>query len=309
MSFRRRLHLLALLLAALSALLIFAAAASAETRTGESTMATTTGSPAPEATLVKASGSYETTGGGLSVSFTTEAEPQANVPDFIEAIFFTPTSTSGCSLSALQAEAFAPPAALLIGSYSIPTAQAALIPGFAGLTATRAVSGTTTTLAVTSFVFANKRFDCVFVDVSESESTGDSYMTFPITAPPALPAHPAPVSAPAPAAPPALGPPVLSIARPKALELKVGKSKTVKVKVTNTGATATGKGTLTVKAPTGVLVRPGKQQFPALPPGRSSTLSIRVELTEKAKAKSMLSLTGTASGLTAKGSLVVKQAK
>jgi hypothetical protein len=110
----------------------------------------------------------------------------------------------------------------------------------------------------------------------------------------------------APAAAPAPAPAALSIAKPRPLKMKVGKPKTVKVKVTNTGATATTQGSLRVKGVKGVIVKPGTQKLPVISPGASWTVSVSVELTGKAKKKSTLSLVGTASGVTAKGSLVVK---
>jgi uncharacterized membrane protein len=113
---------------------------------------------------------------------------------------------------------------------------------------------------------------------------------------------PAPAATPAPAPAPA----ALSIAKSKPLKLKAGKSRTVKIKVTNTGGTATGPGSLRVKAPAGVLVKPETQKVPVLLPGGSWTLSVRVQLTAKAKERSTISLTGTAPGLSAKGSFVVK---
>jgi hypothetical protein len=298
-----RLRIPTLLLAALSALLIFAATASAETRTGEDAAQGTFGEPPAEASLVKASASYETTGGTLRIVATTKAEPQAqNEVAHLQALFFTPPS--GCNLSALDAEFKAPtsPLAVLEAPYDEPVGIAVLAPSGAPTGAMKSVSGTTTTLLSTSPEFANQSFDCVYVSISEGETSG-SFTLFPITAPPVIPPAPVPVAAPAPAPAPA----ALSLGKPKPLKLKIGKSKTVKIKVSNTGGTGTRPGSLKVKAPTGVLVRPGKQQIPALLPGGSFTLSVRVELTEKAKAKSTLSLTGTASGLTAKSSLIVKR--
>jgi uncharacterized membrane protein len=177
----------------------------------------------------------------------------------------------------------------LLTRYHRSTAEAGLIPfaeaPFETFPATKIVSGTTTTLSTSAAAFANQGFDCVRVFISDAVEEGASIITFPITAPPASVPAPA-LSVAVPSAVTAPAPAALSIATPKPLKLKVGKSKTIKIKVSNTGATAAGKGTLEVKAPTGVLVRPGKQQIPALPPGGSSTLSIRVELTAKAKAKS-----------------------
>ena len=54
------------------------------------------------------------------------------------------------------------------------------------------------------------------------------------------------------------------------------------------------------------IANPETQKLPALAPGASWAVSVRVELTEKAKEKSTLSLTGTAPGVSVKGSLVVK---
>jgi hypothetical protein len=311
-----RLRVPALLLAVLTALLVFAAAASAETRTGESSTVEFINSPTPEGTLVKASASYETTGGGLSFSATTAAEPHAEkegIPSVaeVEALFFT--GTSGCSLAALQAEAITPPVAILKAPYAKPTAEAALIsnpaelPSAEFLPATKIVSEKTTTASFTSAAFAGKGFDCAIVGTGGFG--GQTYTVFPITAPPAPPVSPSapPAQAPpAPAAAPAPAPAVLSIAKPKALKLKLGKSKTVKVKVTNTGGTATAQGTLRMKAVRGVIVKPETQKLPVLAPGASWIVSVRVEVTEKAKEKSTLPVTGTASGLTAKSSLVVK---
>jgi hypothetical protein len=141
----------------------------------------------------------------------------------------------------------------------------------------------------------------------EGESTGPISPAFNATIESTSivePPIPQPVAAPA--STPAPAPPVLSIAKSKPLKLKVGKPKTVKVKVTNTGAAATAQGTLRVKGVKGVLVKPETQKLPVLAPGASWRVSVRVEVTEKAKKQSTLSLIGAASGLTAKGSLVVK---
>jgi hypothetical protein len=315
----KRLRVPALLLTVLTALLVLATAASAETRTGESSTVEFINSPTPEGTLVKASASYESTGGSLSFSATTAAEPHAEkegIPSVteVEALFFT--GTSECSLAALQAEAITPPVAILKAPYAKPTAEAVLInnpaelPSAEFLPATKTVSEKTTTVSFTSAAFAGKGFDCAVVGTGGFG--GQTYTVFPITAPPAPPAPPVVPSSPsaqappAPQAAPAPAPAALSIAKPKALKLKVGKSRTVKVKVTNTGATATVQGTLRMKAVKGVIVKPETQKLPVLAPGASWSVSIRVELTEKAKEKSTLSLIGTASGLTAKSSLVVK---
>jgi hypothetical protein len=316
-----RLRVPALLLAALTGLLVFAATASAETRSGEATIIELGPSPSLEGTMVKASASYDTTGGTLSLSVTTAGEPNLLSDDGLEAFFLTPTSENPLT-GATEAQAcnrFVAeeehdfPYSTIESAYGQSDADAYLFVGPAlpvTFAATKTVTGATTDFSTTSVKFANQPFDCVYVNIAEPLGLG-SVTAFPITVPvapppPVGPQTPPATPAPSPAAATAPAPAVLSIARPKALKLKVGKSKTVKVKVTDTGGTATAKGSLKVQGPKGVIVKPGKQQIPALLPGGILSLSIRVELTEKAKEKSTLSLTGTASGLTAMSSFVIR---
>jgi hypothetical protein len=329
MSRHRHFRAPALLVVMLAALLVFAAGASAETRTGESN-ASVPGAVSPEATLLKSSASYDTTTGTVGFEFTTAAEPRAEdeggKPSETVADLALFSATSGCSFGALESRLYSPPLLLIESHYSEPTAAVAIVattlenlPPFS-IPVGKTVSGTTTTLALALPEITNQGFNCAIVLTREEK--GESLMAFPIAAPvippetPVSPANPesptapsapaAPAAPSAPAAVPAPPPAALSIAKAKPLKLKVGKSKTVKVKVTNTGATATAQGSLRVKPAKGVLVTPETQKLPVLVPGASWTVSVRVQLTEKAKPKSMLSVTGTASGLTAKGSLVVK---
>lgn len=314
----RRSRVPALLLAALAALLVFAATASAEMRTGESSTVIREGSPAGESTLVKAAASYESTSGSVVFNITTATAPQ---PESEGVILAGLTTSSNCTtptsaqsiierlvlspppLLAIQ-DTFSEPAPIAItGSLSAPTM----------LPATRTVSGTTTTLSVIAGGIANAGFNCAIVGASGTEGeaepggeevVGATFMSFPISAPPAPPAAvvtapPAPV-----VAPPA--PPVLSIGKLKPVSLKTGKWRSVRVKVTNTGATGTGSGSLRVKAAKGVLVKPERQQLPVLAPGASWTVTVRVQLTAKAKPKSSLKFTAAASGVTGAGTLVLK---
>jgi hypothetical protein len=128
-------------------------------------------------------------------------------------------------------------------------------------------------------------------------------MSFPISGPPLPPSPPATAPT-APLAPSA--PAALKMAKLKPISLHVGKWQLVKVKVTNTGATGTGLGSLRVKTAKGVMVKPERQQLPLLAPGASWTMTVRVRLTAKAKPRSTLRLTAAASGLTATGPLVLK---
>jgi hypothetical protein len=332
MSVHRRFRAPALLIAAFATLLVFAAAAGAETRTGETTVAVPLGVEAalPEATLVKSSASYDTTAGSVNFSITTAAEPQLQnekgKPNETQLVVGLFDATGECGLGTLLAGAVSPPLFVAMSTYSQPTAAAGLLatsldslePTGAALPVAKSVSGNTTTLALTSAEITNQGFNCALVEALAPVSltppvegqpvatSGGDIMIFPIKVPPAPPAPPA-TPGPPPAPAPAPAPPALSIAKAKKpLSLKVGKSKTVKITLSNTGGSATAEGSLKVKAPTGVIVKPAKQKVPALAPGASWTVSVRVQLTEKAKKKSTLSLIGTAAGLTAKGSLVVK---
>src|SRR6202012_4325186 len=104
-------------------------------------------------------------------------------------------------------------------------------------------------------------------------------------------------------------PAALSIGKLNPVALKAGTSRSVTVKVTDTGGTAPSRGTLRVKAPKGVLVKPAKQPLPVLTPHGSCTVTLRLQPTKKAKPKSTLSLTASASGVTDTGSLVAKLKK
>lgn len=302
----RRLRVPVLLLGALAALLMFAATAAAETRTGESASpAQIGGTSSPEATLVKASASYETTGGSIGFSVTTAAEPrteQGGHPSTakMEAGLL---SAPECTLPALVSQHFTFPVFFIVNQYKEPTAEAELLESSSSGgplgAAAKTVSGTNTTLSFASSAMANRSFNCALVTTTEGGA--QSYLVFPISAPPSPPASPVSPAPPTPA--PAAA---LSIGKLKPLKLAPGKWETVRVKVTNTGGTATGQGSLRVKAPKGVLVKPERQKLPVLGPGASWTVSVRVQLTEKAGPKSTLSLTGTASGVSGKASVVIE---
>jgi hypothetical protein len=298
-------------LAALAALLVFAATASAaaETRTGESTTASTVGAPSGEALLVKSTASLETATGHAVISFTTAAPPSPAGEAAIAGGF----SSQECSSTPpppLSPESelvleFSSPLFIFEGELSGPRVFAitgtSSSPGF--LPMEKSVSGATTTLSVTSGSLAEAGFKCAVILVEEK--TGASLMTFPIKAPPPPP-PPAPVVTPAPAPAPLPAPAVLSVAKPKPLKAKAKTWKTVHIKVSNTGATATAQGSLRVKPAKGVLVKPEVQKLPILTPGASFTLSVRVQLTETAKSTSKLPVTVTAPDVSGTGSIVLK---
>jgi hypothetical protein len=316
---RGRLFPLTVSIATAIALLAFAGTAAAEIKTGEGTAAVNPAIPA-EADIVAATASYDSISGAVNFTITTVAEPRPGTeadPSELGVIADLLTTSSPCNASLLSTQAVYP----LVGISAPYRADGELEAGIAESPGagpgnniplkpvTRSVTGVTTALSVTSSLAAGKAFNCAAIAVSNGGGP-TNFLFFPISVPVApvapvattatAPAGPGPSSAPAPA------PAALSIAKSKPLKLKAGKSRTVKIKVTNTGGTATGLGSLRVKAPAGVLVKPETQKVPVLPPGSSWSLSVRVQVTAKAKKRSTISLTGTASGLSAKGSFVVK---
>lgn len=305
----RRLRVPALLLVALATVLAFAASAAAEIRKGESTDFHIREPLLPEENLLKGTASYDTSG-TMSFSLTTEAPPQAEVGGEPNEVPFSALllDVPSCTSVELESGAFgALPIAGILSTYGKSTAEGLLvIAGFElPVPAEKTVSGTTTTLFGSSPLIADEGFNCAIIAFRHG------LMAFPITAVAEPPAPPAPEpSAPSPPAPsaPAPAPAKLAIARSAPLRLDLGKWKTVKVKVTNAGATTSAAGSLGVKAPKGVKVKRGTQQLPQLAPGTSWTVSVGVELTAKAKRSSTLSITGTAAGSTASSSLVVKAA-
>lgn len=326
---KRRVRVTALFLVTAATLMALAATASAQTRAGETTTVSTVQSPTPGATILKATASYETSG-SATFNITTAGLPD---PESEGEIWAALTTTSSC---ASATEAFKSLEEGLIGSAPAPVVITSklTVAGAQGVkgslfavervNAAKSVAGTTVTLTATGSNLANEEFNCAYIaasdgeglSVPEGEALGTTFVGIPLVAQ-AEPPPPASSGdgsssgsgsvsqAPPPAAaPPA--PPALSIGKLKPLALKAGKWQSVKVTVTNTGAGASAAGSLRLKGPKGVVARPERQQLPALAPGRSFTLTFRVELTAKAKKRSTVALTATASGLSAPGSLLVK---
>jgi hypothetical protein len=315
---RRRLFPLTVSIAIVAALLAFAGTAAAETKTGEGTAAVNPAIPA-EADIVAATASYDSTSGAVNFTVTTVADPQPGTeadPSQLSVTADLLTASLPCNASLLSTQAVFP----LLGIFAPYRANGELEAGITESPAggpgdniplepvTRSVSGVTTALSVTSSLAAGRAFNCAAIVVGNGGGP-TNLLFFPISVPQAPVAPVVTTATPAAAAPsptPALAPAALSIAKSKPLKLKAGKSRTVKITVTNTGGTATGPGSLRVKAPAGVLVKPERQKLPILQAGESWTLSVRVQLTAKAKKSSTLSLVGAAGTLSAKGSIVVK---
>jgi hypothetical protein len=339
---RRRLLPLTVFIAAAVALLAFAGSAFAETKIGEGTSPEKP-TLAGEADLLKATASYEVGTGTITFEITTreasESVPEAERPEvtYIGALVKAPTV---CNRATIEAEGvkeaeegkensllpfpevlssnlpvFPPevPPAPAYGGFVINAEHAGLPESF--IPGSKSLSGTTTTISATIPAAANGPFDCVEVGTEDFEGGAEpDVVVFPLTTkpepPPVAPVdtQSTPVASTSSSTPaPAPAPAAISIAKAKKpLKLKVGKWSTVKVKVTNTGGTATAPGSLQLKTTKGVLVKAARQKLPALLPGGSWTVSYKVKLTAKAKKSSTLSLVGAAGSLAARGSLVLK---
>jgi hypothetical protein len=301
------------LICALLAALAFATTAAAETRIGEAT-SFVDGAIEPEGDIVRARAEYDSTAGTLSVKVTTAAAPGENPEVALIAGLATPKT---CTFEATQGseEAFpsfqinAPygpvvPVAFAIGSKQ-ELEEAFPIPGVA----TKSVEGSVTTLGAQSEKAVNQPYSCVLVGVlKQGTSEPLDYVLFPLLSQTIKPpsnsteteTHTASITPSVPAA--------LAIPDSKPVTAKAGKWTKVKVKVANTGGTTVGPIAFKAKAPAGVVVKPGSPKLPALLGGQTWTINLQVKLTDKAKAKSTITLTGTAGALTATGSVVVKSA-
>jgi hypothetical protein len=336
---KRARHLVPLtLLVALALTLAIAGTALAETKIGEGTSPENPSLPG-EVDLLKGSIEYDVAAGGLTASFTTrtapESTPESERPEveYIVAAFHFeyPCSLEGIVEAQKAAEAEGksfmapfpafeaftfnrplpepPPPFPVASAYTSLQNKGFILSEPENLAAaSKAVSGTSLTISGTNAAAANYQFNCSEVVSMVSGET--DVLFFPLSAKPEPPpAQTTPPAAQQQPPAPAVVPGVLSIAKAKKpLKLKVGKSRTVTVKVTNTGGSTTVPGSLRLKAAKGVVVTPKSQKLPALLPGNSWTVSYKVKLTAKAKKSSTLSLVGASGSLSAKGSLVVKLA-
>jgi hypothetical protein len=308
------------LICALALALALAATAAAETRSGEATSPVNEAIPG-KADILSASASYDTAG-KATFNMTTREAPGEKQEFTVTGFLGRPSSGGTCQLTSVTELPVAP--FLQISAQAITSTVTVVespptwlefgedmkISGV-GL-ATKSIAGTTTTfIAKSDEQMQNKPFSCASVIVQSPQEIGESgelkpsetldEVSFLLSNITPTPIPPAP-AVPAPAA--------LSLAKLKPVSAKAGKWTKVKVKVTNTGGTSVGPITVKAKAPAGVVLKPGSGQLklPALLGGQTWTATLQVKLTEKAKSKSTISLTGTAAGLTAGGSVVVKAA-
>ncbi|HEY2055954.1 MAG TPA: hypothetical protein VGH14_18625 [Solirubrobacterales bacterium] len=317
----RRLLIPTFVSCALVTALAFAATASAEVRAGEAT------SPANDAIpgkgdILATTAKYDSSTGGVTVSLTTREAPGEKQELTMAAVLGRPTE-GVCNLNPTQVQLDALPLMQIAAQAAPvgPTPSVESPPSWIEIgedqtidglgLAKKSVTGATTTLSALSPELANKPFTCATVVVQtalEIPVNPKEEMKVPETLDEVsflLNTLPEPPPAPKPTPP---APAALSFAKSKPVTAKIGKWTKVKVKVANSGGTSVGPIAFKAKAPTGVIVKPGSPKLPALLGGQTWTVNLQVKVTEKAKAKSWITLTGTADSLTATGSVVVKSA-
>jgi hypothetical protein len=308
----RRRRIVSAGLVVLVAMLTLATTASAGTLVGETTtISMSTGEPTQESTLVKGTAFYDSSGQAI-LSLTTAVEsPEAE----LSAGLFN-VGEGECSVFGVIGGGIPAPGSVAMKTKSLKDPVNAAVLLSSGieqpLTAQKSVAQATTTFSVSSPLLANQTYDCALLSSTIQREGGGqvggaTFMSFKVAPPPAPPATSS-VSGGGPAltAPPA-PPAALKITKPKTTTVKVGKWATAKVTVSNKGGTALTSGSLRVKPVKGVNVKPESQKLPTLAPGASWTMTVKVQLTEKAKAKSTLGLTASGKGATTgTGSLVVK---
>jgi len=319
----RKLLIPSILTCALLAALAVATTASAEIRVGEATRPADPALP-QEGDIIGARAEYDSDTGAVTFKLTTVRAPSpGTVEDPNElGIAAGLVKPSICGLAAIGSAAFpnfsiqyqyVQPKLAAWWFYESANAQPAP-PETLGPVVV--VPGATTTLTAVAPIAANLPFDCAAVVAHTNGIPVGEPLVFPIAVPPPADTPSTPTQdqgqgqatgtqAPSPT-PSKAAPAALAIAKPKPLKLKPGKWKTVKITVANPGGTATAPGSLRLKAPAGVLVKPERQKLPVLTAGKSWTVSAKVQLTVQAKKKSTVTLTAAAGGLTAKGSLVLK---
>lgn len=298
---RRPLVPTALILPLLAAL-VFATAAAAEDRVGQAT------SPADEAIpgyvdILSGGASYDSTAGTVTFTVTTR-EPLGSPTPLVLA-------SLGTVEPPCEAKLITHPSVGITAEIGLLTFWEATDPeGEQFGQATSSVSGATATLTAAGSALAGRPYNCAAIIVA-GESARDE-LEFPVVPSPPSPPSPASspsvsVAAPVPIMPPA-APAGLLIAKSVALRLKAEEWKRAQIVVSDPGGIATTTGSLRVKAPKGVALKPasGRLRLPPLQPGQMKTLSFKVKLTNAAEAKSTLSLTATAGALTANSSVVAK---
>jgi hypothetical protein len=304
-------------LAVLGALLVLAAPAAAEVRSGSATSPEDPSLPG-EVDILSGGASYDTSTGTLTLTITTREAPGSSGVTLVGGGMGV-EGGGDCGYPVVAAAAASNQPS---GTGLFVESEGEFNEGVPTGPVQKSVSGNTTTLTFTSSRRPSQPFNCAFIEVSgpevEEEEQYDE-LEFPVNVvetPPPTNTNP-PSSTPpatddnAPATPKPAPTPTsaLTFGKSKTVKAKPGQWTKVTVQLSNPGTGSTGAVALKVKAPAGVKLKPGsgKVTAPALGAGKSETVTFKVELTEKAKAKSKLSLTATSGALSAKGSVTVKR--
>jgi hypothetical protein len=319
----RRLLVPTALTCALVMALAIAATAAAETRAGEAKFPENLAIPG-KGDIVAASASYDVANGKVTAALTTREAP-GEKPELSVAWVLGRPQAGVCNAGFSQGQLPLLPL-MSISSAGVPAEPSPILetpPSWAGIgedgkfdglgLATRSVEGTTMTLVAKSDEeLVNKPFSCATVivqtatvlppnplveEIKPAETLDEvSFLLNPLPEPPAAPKP----SGPAPGA--------LSFAASKPVKLKTGKWTKVKVKLANPGGTTVWPVAIKAKAGKGIVLKRNSVKLPALLGGQTWQATFQVKGTAKAKSKSTIGLTATATGASAAGSVVVTSA-
>jgi hypothetical protein len=320
---RRVFVILPAVLCAIAIALVAAAGASAKVYSGEVTNLPEHPKRAAEEDLTAVSATFDSTTGKLSMSATTRAAPTENekviligraitleAPCTQQAIQEKLESdpTAGYPALTMQAPYKEHPGAPTVWTYgaSQKNEEEEEKAGHFGI-GTRSVEGNKTTITATAPQAVGGAFTCAFAEIGNTSGNGVEELNIAIFPLVAQPEPTAPVVVPVPPAPTPPAPkPELSLLKSNPLKLKTEKWTTVKFKVSNPGTAAVGPITIKATAPKGVTVQTKSVKLPALLPGQTWPVSFRVKVTDAAKARSLLKLAASATGLSATGSVTIK---
>jgi hypothetical protein len=302
----------ALLLAVL-ALLVFAAPAAAETRTGEGTSPVDESIPG-EADILGATASYNADAGTIIFTLRSREEPQPS-SEFVTVAALGRPKEGACSYTTGQITypvsyifaARRPSSEFGVSAFWKTIDEFSEEPVTEAEPASNVLGGTTSTLVAASSELTGLPYTCAVIAIAHYEPENPKpvavdEISFPISGSPAPPDTKTQTTSKASSG-------ALSVPQHQTVKLKREKWTKVQLKISNSGSGPIGPIALKSQAPRGVVLRfgTGKLVVPALGAGETWTVSYWVRATEKAKPMSTVSLTATTeAGLTAMSDLDIR---
>jgi hypothetical protein len=307
----------ALILAVL-VLLVSAAPATAETRTGEATSPVNASIPG-EADILGATASYNSDAGTMIFTLRSREEPQPG-SEFVTIAALGRPKEGACSYTTGQITypvsyifaARKPETEFGVSAFWKTIDEFSEEPVTEAEPASNVLSGATSTLVAASSELAGLPYTCAVIAIAQygpesPKPVAVDEISFPISGPPAPLPSPTPETKSQTTTNASSG--TLSVPKRQTVKLKREKWTKVQLKISNPGSGPTGPIALKSLAPRGVVLRfgTGKLAVPALGAGETWTVSYWVRATEKAKPMSTVSLTATTeAGLAAMSDLDIR---